>query len=117
MGIIDQLEVIETTIDEASQMAGGEAAARLFTVYRHVLLYLLENNRLDIAGDSEQLWDYIRNYTPGALYRVARYHRKRHGQPALDCQQSIFHIKEDTMNDYQAREAFESESARAANGF
>lgn len=116
MGIIDQLQVIETTIDEASQVSGGEAAVRLFTVYRHVLLYLLENNRLDVTGDSEQFWDYIKNYTPGALYRVASYHRRKHGQPVLYCKQSIFHIKADTMDDYKGRGTFENESSRTTSG-
>ncbi|WP_031544463.1 hypothetical protein [Salinicoccus luteus] len=99
MEIIDQLEVFEKTIDEASQAFGGEAAVRLFTVYREVLLYLLETNRLEITDDFEQFWDYVKNYTPGALYRVARYHRKKHGQPVLGYGQPVFHIKEDTLND------------------
>ncbi|KIH70036.1 hypothetical protein [Salinicoccus roseus] len=109
MKIIDQLEVFEKTIDEASQVTGGEAAARLFTVYREVLLYLLENNRLEITGDAEQLWDYVQSYTPGALYRVASYHRKNHGQPRLDYRQLIYHTKENTLNDHKAREVLGNE--------
>lgn len=108
MNIIDQLEVIELTVSEASQVPTGEATARLFTVYKHVLLYLIENDKLSITSDSEDFWNYIQKYTPGALYRVASYHRKQHGQSPLNYMQSIFHIKENTMKEYRNKEAARS---------
>ncbi|OZT77141.1 hypothetical protein [Salinicoccus roseus] len=105
MNLIDQLEVIELTISEASQAPTGQSTARLFTVYKHVLLYLVENDKLSLTSDSEDFWNYIQKYTPGALCRVASYHRKQHQQSPLNYIQEIFHIKENTMDEYRNKES------------
>ena len=117
MEIIDQLEVIENDNRRSVPSIRRRSCSQaVYSVQGVFCCYLLETNRLEFTGDSEQLWDYVKNYTPGALYRVARYHRKKHGQPVLGYGQPIFHIKEDTLNDYKARGAFENESERTANG-
>ncbi|GAB3061107.1 hypothetical protein ACFOU0_06615 [Salinicoccus sesuvii] len=103
MDITDLLETLEYTIEDSAKRSGGEMAVCLSTVYKHTLLYLVQNDKLSMDEDKQYFWEYVHNYTPSALFRVANHQRKHSGQLPLSYAQECFHRKEITMHEWRMK--------------
>lgn len=103
MDITDLLETLEYTIEDSRKRPDAEMAACLSTVYKYTLLYLVQNEKLGMGDDKQDFWEYVYNYTPSALYRVANHQRRQSGQLPLNYHQECFHRKETTMDEWRMK--------------
>lgn len=95
MNIADLLQGLENVREDAMKSEHGSAGVRITTVYKDVLLYLVSNEKLRMNDDESAFYDFIREYTPPDLYKVANHFRKANGMELLNYPQSNYHKAED----------------------
>lgn len=93
--IADLLQGFERVKEDAIKSEHGGAATRITTVYKDVLLYLVSKEKLRMTDDESAFYDFIREYTPPDLYKVANHFRKTNGMELLNYPQSNYHKSED----------------------
>lgn len=91
MSIKDRLDIIEDELASARTVRNGDAAVRIFTIHKDVMMYLIAKGQVSMSDSESVFQEYIDTYTIPALYRVAEYYRKQMGLPALNYKQSAYH--------------------------
>lgn len=87
-------------IEESEKDRHGDAAARTFTIYQNVIMYLISKDKLTMSDREEKFWHYTKTYTTSALYRVAEHYRKENGLPPLNYKQMAYHNKANTLAEW-----------------
>ena len=77
---------MERGISIYSKDNDASAAVRTLTIQREVILYLIENKKITASDDQEVYYDFIRQYTPKDLYKVAEHYRRSKGHAPLNYQ-------------------------------
>ena len=86
MNVLRLLQDMEKGIKIHSQDYAALAAVRTLTIQREVILYLIENKKITANDDESEYYNFIRNYTPKDLYKVAEHYRKSKGNEPLNYQ-------------------------------
>ena len=76
MNVLNLLQEMERGISIYSKDNDASAAVRTLTIQREVILYLIENKKITASDDQEVYYDFIRQYTPKDLYKVAEHYRR-----------------------------------------
>ena len=86
MNVLTLLQEMERGISIYSKDNDASAAVRTLTIQREVILYLIENKKITASDDQEVYYDFIRQYTPKDLYKVAEHYRRSKGHAPLNYQ-------------------------------
>ena len=86
MNVLNLLQEMERGISIYSKDNDASAAVRTLTIQREVILYLIENKKITASDDQEVYYDFIRQYTPKDLYKVAEHYRRSKGHAPLNYQ-------------------------------
>ena len=86
MNVLTLLQEMERGISIYSKDNDAPAAVRTLTIQREVILYLIENKKITASDDQEVYYDFIRQYTPKDLYKVAEHYRHAKGHAPLNYQ-------------------------------
>lgn len=93
MNVAEMLEGIEISIQRAEKIPNGSATIRICQIYKDVMFYLIEKEEISMSDDKEKFVEYLRNFPPSQLYKVANYYRQEKGMVLLDYQQDIYKEK------------------------
>ena len=77
---------MERGISIYSKDNDASAAVRTLTIQREVILYLIENKKITANEDHKVYYDFVRQYTPKDLYKVAEHYRRSKGHAPLNYQ-------------------------------
>lgn len=86
MNVLTLLQEMERGISIYSKDNDAPAAVRTLTIQREVILYLIENKKITARDDQEVYYDFVRQYTPKDLYKVAEHYRHTKGYAPLNYQ-------------------------------
>lgn len=86
MNVLTLLQEMERGIDIYSKDNDAPAAVRTLTIQREVILYLIENKKITASEDQKVYYDFVRQYTPKDLYKVAEHYRRSKGHASLNYQ-------------------------------
>ena len=86
MNVLTLLQEMERGIDIYSKDNDAPAAVRTLTIQREVILYLIENKKITASEDQKVYYDFVRQYTPKDLYKVAEHYRRSKGHALLNYQ-------------------------------
>lgn len=86
MNILTLLQEMERGIGIYSKDNDAPAAVRILIIQREVILYLIENKKITASDDQEVYYDFVRQYTPKDLYKVAEHYRHTKGYAPLNYQ-------------------------------
>ena len=86
MNVLTLLHEMERGISIYSKDNDASAAVRTLTIQREVILYLIENKKITASDDQEVYYDFVRQYTPKDLYKVAEHYRHTKGHAPLNYQ-------------------------------
>lgn len=77
---------MERGIGIYSKDNAAPAAVRTLTIQREVILYLIENKKITASDDEKVYYNFVRQYTPRDLYKVAEHYRRSKGNAPLNYQ-------------------------------
>ena len=86
MNVLTLLQEMERGISIYSKDNDASAAVRTLTIQREVILYLIENKKITASEDQKVYYDFVRQYTPKDLYKVAEHYRHTKGHAPLNYQ-------------------------------
>lgn len=86
MNVLELLQEMEFGIKIHSKFDGGDVAVRTLTMQREVILYLIENKKITASDDEKAYYNFVRQYTPKDLYKVAEHYRRSKGHASLNYQ-------------------------------
>ena len=86
MNVLELLQEMEFGIKIHSEFDGGDVAVRTLTMQREVILYLIENKKITASDDEKAYYNFVRQYTPKDLYKVAEHYRRSKGHASLNYQ-------------------------------
>lgn len=86
MNVLELLQEMDFGIEIHSKFNGGDVAVRTLTMQREVILYLIENKKITASDDEKVYYNFVRQYTPRDLYKVAEYYRRAKGNAPLNYQ-------------------------------
>lgn len=86
MNVLELLQEMEFGIEIHSKFNGGDVAVRTLTIQREVILYLIENKKITASDDEKVYYNFVRQYTPRDLYKVAEHYRRSKGNAPLNYQ-------------------------------
>ena len=86
MNVLELLQEMERGIGIYSQDNDAPAAVRTLTIQREVILYLIENKKITASDDQKVYYNFVRQYTPKDLYKVAEHYRHTKGYAPLNYQ-------------------------------
>ena len=84
MNVLNLLQNIETGIEKYKNDLDACPALRALTIHREVILYLIEKKKITASDEEMTYYDFIRNYTPRDLYKVAEHYRNSKGRGKLN---------------------------------
>lgn len=101
MNILELQHNFDEIITDAEKDKQGDAVVRTFTIYKDVVMYLITHDKLTMSDRDQKFWNYTKQYTMSALYRVAEYYRKENNMSPLNYRQPAYHNKENTLEEWR----------------
>lgn len=105
MNILELQQHFEETIRDAEKEVYGGPAVRIFTIYKDVIMYLVSSDKLAMSDREQKFWDYTKQYTLSALYRVAEHYRKENNISPMNYEQQAYHNRENTIEEWRGWES------------
>ena len=84
MNIAELIQTIDKTIQDSLKFENSGAAIRLLRIQSEVLFYLIEKGELNMDDNQRKFYDFIIQFTPSDLYKVAEHYRKSKGKQPLN---------------------------------
>lgn len=103
MNVLELLNSFTALIKDAETKPDGGAAVRTFTIYKDIVCYLVDTDKIAFADDQKRFWAFVETYTISAMYRVANNYRRKEGLPLLEYEQPIYHNPENTVEEFRRR--------------
>lgn len=92
MKISELTQAIEITIKDLKRFENGRASERILTIHNEVIFYLIGKGQLSMNDNKRKFYEFITQFNPIELYKVAEFHRKQQGKPPLNFQQDIYRM-------------------------
>src|SRR5699024_9231969 len=101
VNILELQHNFDEIITDAEKDKQGDAVVRTLTIYKDVIMYLITHDKLTMSDRDQKFWDYTKQYTMSALYRVAEYYHKENNMPPLNYRQPTYHNKGNTLEEWR----------------
>ena len=101
MNILELQHNFDEIITDAEKDKQGDAVVRTLTIYKDVIMYLVSKGDISMSDGDRKFWNYTKQYTMSALYRVAEYYRRENNMSPLNYRQPAYHNKKNTLEEWR----------------